>query len=127
MTNHIRRREFITLLGGAAAAWPDTTGAQQAKLPVVGYLQGGGGLLSPPQASPFVAAFFEGLNELGYIEGRNVLIEFRGTEQYDKLQALAEEFVRLGVSVIFAATASNAVKAAMAATSTIPIVFANGV
>jgi putative ABC transport system substrate-binding protein len=117
----IRRREFITLLGGAAAAWPLVARAQQPGMPVVGFLSVG-----PPVAST-LAALRNGLNELGYAEGRNLAFEFRDTEQYDRLPSLANELVRRQVAVIFTASNVDAAKAAKAATATLPIVFTVGV
>jgi putative ABC transport system substrate-binding protein len=95
--------------------------AQQAAMPVIGYI--GSGARPEPSA---LAPFHKGLNEMGYAEGRNVAIEFRVTEQYDRMPALAAELVRRQVAVIYAYGAANAAQAAMAATKTIPIVFATG-
>ena len=118
----MRRREFIAGLG-SAAAWPMVARAQQPVLPVIGWL-GSGGTLRP--LAPVSGPFFQGLSEMGYVEGRNVAIEFRGSDQYDQLLALAADLVRQKVAVIYAAGTINSAMAAKAATTTIPIVFANG-
>ncbi len=119
----MRRREFITLLGMAAAVWPRSAHAQQqsAKIARIGYLTFG----TATSSAPRVEAMRAGLRELGYVEGKNILIEFRWAERVELLHALANELVHSNVDIIFAAS-STEVEPARQATKTIPIVFANG-
>ena len=118
----MRRREFIALLGGVAAAWPLATIAQQPTLPVVGFLSA----RSADNSAQLPVAFRHGLKEAGYNEGQNVTIEFRFAEgQYDRLPALAAAGAPPGIGYC-RDSGTPAAFAAKAATSVIPIVFANG-
>jgi ABC-type uncharacterized transport system substrate-binding protein len=119
----MRRREFIALLGGAAASWPVATHAQQPAMPVIGFLHSA----SPAAFGRLVAAFREGLKETGYVEGENIAIEQRWAEgHYDRLPALADDLVQRRVAVIATMGGEGPARAARAATSTIPVTFVLG-
>jgi putative tryptophan/tyrosine transport system substrate-binding protein len=120
----MRRREFISLLGGTAAAWPLKARAQQPAMPVIGYLHSGSAGARRGQ----VVAFQQGLNELGFVEGRNVTIEYSwADDQYDRLPELAADLIHRRVTIIVAPAGTPTTRAAKALTTTIPIVFSTSV
>jgi putative ABC transport system substrate-binding protein len=120
----MRRREFITLVGGGAATWPLVAHAQQPAMPVIGFLSD---YVSPESAPPVVNAFRQGLSETGFIEDHTVRIEYRWARgQYEQLPILAAELVRNGVAVIVTSGSPRSALAAKSASSTIPIVFVSG-
>jgi len=122
--DQLDRRSFITLLGGAAAAWPVVARGQQPSMPVVGFL---GAPSAAPYARALVAAVHQGLKEVGYVDHQNVAMEYRWADsQYDRLPALAADLVSRRVAVIIPIGGAPATMAAKAATSTIPIVFNTG-
>jgi putative tryptophan/tyrosine transport system substrate-binding protein len=119
----MRRRDFITLVGGGVAAWPLGARAQQPAMPVIGFLS----FRSEADAADSVAAFRKGLGEVGYVEGRNVVVEYRWADaRLDRLSTLADELARYPVAVLAAVGGQQAPRAAQVATKTIPIVFGIG-
>jgi putative ABC transport system substrate-binding protein len=120
--DQLKRREFITLIGGAAA-WPLTARAQQPAMPVIGLLSS----RSPAVDTPLLAVIRQGLNETGFVEGQNVALDYRWADgQYDRLAGLAADLVRRQVAVIVTIGGTLSARAAKATSATIPIVFATG-
>ena len=118
----MRRRDFVILLAGAMGGWPSTVRAQQKAMPVIGFL----GSLAPDFSAPRVAAFREGLGEIGFVSGQSVAIEYHWAEgRFEQLPALAADLVGRKVDVI-AADAVTSARAAKDATTTIPVVFISG-
>src|SRR5260370_40035939 len=119
----IKRRGFITLLGGAAVVWPLVARGQQPALPVIGLLSP----RSPAVDAPLISVIRQGLNDTGFVEGRNVALDYRWAEgQYDRLAALAADLVHRQVAVIVALGGETSALAAKRATASIPIVFTAG-
>src|SRR5215831_8742352 len=127
MASHIERRRFLATLGSAAAAWPFAARAQQAVLPVIGFLSSYAAERFAPETQPYAAAFRKGLGEAGFSDGHNVTIEYRWAEnQSSRLPVLAAELVDRKVALIVATGGSVSALAAKASTNTIPIVFTTG-
>src|SRR5215475_12325771 len=119
----MRRRDFIAGIAGSAAAWPLASRAQQVAMPVIGFLRPG----SPESNAHLVAAFHKGMDETGYVEGRNVAVEYRWAHNADRLTELAADLVHLRVAVIAPPGSTAAAVAAQSVTTSIPIVFSGGV
>jgi len=123
LSRHTRRREFITLLGGAVVAWPIAARAQQPAMPVVGWMSG----RSPRDSEHLLAAFREGLRETGFVEGESVAIEYSWADgRYEQLREMASDLLRRRIAVLVAVGGDPSALAAKQATSTIPVVFGMG-